>query len=226
VAIASIVTTFNRAASDILGLNPFLVIGKHYQEAFQALPQLHLAELLQKGILQREHETVVPHSVDCVIPGRGQVSLDLHVSSLRDEGTYIGMVLVIDDRTEINRSKAQVKEIRNIFGRYVHPSVVKQLIEDPRALNLGGEIKEISIISTNIRSVTGLSESMPAKEVMNLLNTYLEIMLKEAWDEGGTVIGFWSHCQCGESRRCSHGTPGGLVRQSLLDRIISPPVYC
>ncbi len=188
---AGIVTTFNRAAGDILELNPFRVVGRHYKEAFQALPQLGLAELLDDVIVQHEHGTIIAHSVEGVVPGRGLISLDVHPSSLLDEGVHVGMALVIDDRTEIKRAKAETKEIRAIFGRYVHPNVVQQLIEDPKALNLGGEIKEISVISADIRGFTGLSEGMPSKDVMTLLNNYFEIMVKEIWDEEGTVTGYW-----------------------------------
>jgi adenylate cyclase len=69
--------------------------------------------------------------------------------------------------------------------------VVQQLIDNPKALNLGGEVKELSVISTDIRGFTRLSERMPSREVMNLLNTYYEIMVKAIWDEEGTVTGFW-----------------------------------
>lgn len=188
---AGIVTTFNNAAGDILGLNSFQVVGRHYKEAFQALPQLRLAELLEDVIGQHEHGTIIAHSVEGVVPGRGLISLDVHPSSLLDEGVHVGMALVIDDRTEIKRAKAETKEIRAIFGRYVHPNVVQQLIEDPKALNLGGEIKEISVISADIRGFTGLSEGMPSKDVMTLLNNYFEKMVKEIWDEEGTVTGYW-----------------------------------
>jgi adenylate cyclase len=188
---AGIVTTFNRAAGEILGLNPYQVVGRHYKEAFQALPQLRLAELLEDVIIQHQHGTIVAHSIDGAIPRRGLISLDVHPSSLLDEGVNIGMALVIDDRTEIKRAKAEAKEIRAIFGRYVHPNVVQQLIEDPKALNLGGEIKEISVISADIRGFTSLSEGMPSKDVMTLLNNYFEIMVKEIWDEEGTVTGYW-----------------------------------
>ncbi len=101
------------------------------------------------------------------------------------------MALVIDDRTELKRAEAKAKDIRRIFGRYVHPNVVQQLIENPNALNLGGETKEISIISADVRGFTRLNERMASRDVVNLLNTYLEIMVKEIWDEEGTVTGFW-----------------------------------
>ncbi len=138
-------------------------MGKHYQEGFKTLPQVRLADLLHNAPLQHEHGTIVPHSIDCVIPGRGAVNLDLHVSSLRvqETGAPIGMALVIDDRTDIKRAKAEAKEIRDIFGRYVHPSVVNRLIADPQALNLGGETREITVLFADIRGSTRLGEITP-----------------------------------------------------------------
>ncbi len=97
---------------------------------------------------------------------------------------------MIDDRTDITRAEAKAKEIRRIFGRYVHPNVVQQLIDDPNALKLGGETKEITVIFADIRGFTRLSESMTPEKVMNLLNVYLEIMVEEIWNQGGTVTAF------------------------------------
>ncbi len=167
-------------------------MGKHYQEVFKALPQVRLAELLQHATLQHEHGTIVPHSIDCVIPGRGTVNLDLHVSSLRDQetGAPIGMALVIDDRTDIKRAKAEAKEIRDIFGRYVHPSVVNRLIADPQALNLGGETREITVLFADIRGSTRLGEITPPEQMMNLLNGYWEKMVEAIWNQGGTITAF------------------------------------
>jgi len=190
---SGIITKFNDAAGIILQINPLSAVGKDYREIFRALPQVGLIEILQNTHVQHQHGTIVPDTVECEIPGRaGRVSLTLYVSSLRDtQDVPIGMALVIDDRTELKRAEAKAKEIRRIFGRYVHPNVVQQLIDNPNALNLGGETKEISVISADIRSFTRLSEGMPSREVMNLLNTYFEIMVKEIWDEEGTLTGFW-----------------------------------
>ena len=184
---AGMITSFNNAARYILSLDPVKVVGKHYREAFQVLPQVGLVELLQRAMQEHGHGTI---DVDSVIPGRGMVNLELNVSSLRDQGTHIGMALVIDDRTEIKRSKAETKQIRDIFGRYVHPNVVQQLIEDPRALNLGGETKEITVIFGDIRGYTRLSEAMAPEKVMDLLNGYLEKMVEAIWNQEGTVTSF------------------------------------
>ncbi len=185
------ITTFNEAAAKILRMNPLSAVGKHYQEAFSVRPQVGVSELLQNARVQHEHGTMVTNSVDCEIPGAGEVNLNLYVSALLDtQNNHIGMALVIDDRTELKRSEAQAKQIRRIFERYVHPNVVQQLIRDPMALNLGGETKEISVLFADIRGYTRLSESMAPEKMMNLLNSYLEIMVKAIWDEEGTVTAF------------------------------------
>ncbi len=188
---AGIVTTFNGAAAKILRLSPSKAIGKHFQDAFSERAQVGISDLLRNARVQHEHGTMVTNSVDCTIPGSGEVNLNLYVSALLDtQHNHIGMALVIDDRTELKRSEAQVKQIRRIFERYVHPNVVRQLIKDPAALNLGGETKEISVVFADIRGYTRLSESKTPEQMMTLLNTYLEIMVKEIWDEEGTLTAF------------------------------------
>ncbi len=189
---AGIITKFNEAAGFILQMNPLTVVGKPFKEVFDTMPQVGLSALLERAFMQHEHGTIVPHSVDCEIPGRGQVNLSLHASSLRDDwGQHIGMALVVDDQTDLYAARAKAEEIRRIFGRFVHPNVVQRLIEDPRALNLGGETKEITVISADLRGFTSLSERNSSVEVMHLLNTYFDIMVKEIWEENGTITGFW-----------------------------------
>jgi len=188
---AGIVTTFNDAAAKILRMNPRNAVGKHFQEVFKDRAQVGISELLLNARVQHEHGTMVNNAVDCEIPGSGEVNLNLYVSALLDtQNNHIGMALVIDDRTELKRSEARAKQIRRIFERYVHPNVVQQLIRDPKALNLGGETKEISVVFADIRGYTRLSETMPPEQMMTLLNTYLEIMVKEIWDEEGTLTAF------------------------------------
>ena len=188
---SGIVTTFNGAAAKTLRMDPKNAIGRHHRNVFAARPQVGISELLQNARVQHEHGTMVTNSVDCDIPGAGEVNLNLYVSALLDtQNNHIGIALVIDDRTELKRSEAQAKQVRRIFERYVHPNVVQQLIKDPMALNLGGETKEISVVFADIRGYTRLSESMAPEEMMNLLNSYLGIMVEEIWHQEGTLTAF------------------------------------
>jgi adenylate cyclase len=189
---AGVITKFNEAAGFILQINPLAVVGRPYQEVFTQRSQVGLSELLQRAFRQHEHGTIVPHSVDCDIPGRGPVNLSLHASSLRDaQGNYIGMALVVDDQTDLRAARARAEEIKRLFGRFVHPNVVQRLIENPDALKMGGETKMITVISADIRGFTSLSEQMASLDVMHLLNSYLDMMVKEIWEENGTITGFW-----------------------------------
>jgi class 3 adenylate cyclase/PAS domain-containing protein len=191
-----IITTFNYGASLILHLDGAQVSGRHYQQVFKERPQVGLVELIGDVLAQRDqhlHGTFVPSTVDCEIPERGPgiFNLNIYVSALRDtQGTYIGTALVIDDRTELKRSEARTKQVRRVFERYVHPNVVRELMKDPKALKLGGETKEISVVFADIRGFTRLSESMAPGAVMDLLNRYLKIMCEAIWDEEGTLTAF------------------------------------
>ena len=189
---AGIITMFNDQAGLILNLKPQQSLGKHYQTVFHSRPQVGLSELLHDTQVEHEHGTIVPHSVVCHIPGRrGLVNLNVYVSSLRDtQGMPIGLALVVDDRTELKRKETEAKKIRRMFTRYVHPTVVEQLIKNSRALKLGGETKEITVVFANIRGYARLSENMTPEEAMNLLNAYLKLMVEEIWKEGGTVTAF------------------------------------
>jgi PAS domain S-box-containing protein len=189
---AGMITTFNAAASVILSLHPDQIMGRHYTEAFASLPQVGLVPLLNQAHTQHEHGTLVNETIECTIPERrGIVSLNCYVSSLRDtQGTHIGIALVIDDQTSIKQTKKQAEEIRRLFEQYVHPNVVRQLIQDPQALNLGGETKEISVVFADIRGYTSLGESMPPDKVMDLINGYLKIMCDAIWEEEGTLTAF------------------------------------
>jgi class 3 adenylate cyclase len=189
---AGIITTFNAAASIILCLPPEQVMGKHYMQAFKSLPQVRLVELLNKAHTQHEHGTIVNEPVECTIAGRqGIVSLNCYVSALRDtQGVHIGMALVIDDQTSMREAIARTEKVRRMFERYVHPSVVQKLMEDPQALHLGGETKEISVIFADIRGYTSLSASMQPHEVMHMINGYLKRMCDAIWEEEGTLTAF------------------------------------
>ncbi|MBE3561202.1 MAG: GAF domain-containing protein [Ktedonobacteraceae bacterium] len=186
-----IITAFNGAAGHILAMNPEQARGKHFEEAFKPLAHVRLIELLRMAPVQHAHGTIVNQAFSGEIPGRGQVNLSFYISALRDlDGAPIGIALVVDDRTELKRAEARAREVRRIFERFVHPSVVQQLIQNPAALNLGGETKEISVVFADIRGYTRLSEHLAPEEVMNLINRYLAIMCEAIWEEEGTLTAF------------------------------------
>jgi adenylate cyclase len=82
---------------------------------------------------------------------------------------------------------AQKREIRNAFERFVSPAVVARLSRDPSRLVLGGEIREITILFSDMRSFTSLSETMDAQELTQFMNDYLTPMSDLVLAHGGTI---------------------------------------
>jgi len=73
------------------------------------------------------------------------------------------------------------------FSSYVSPVLVKQLIEDPDRLVLGGEKRRITILFSDIRSFTTLSETMSPERLVEMLNQYLGVMTDIVMKNHGTL---------------------------------------
>jgi class 3 adenylate cyclase/HAMP domain-containing protein len=68
--------------------------------------------------------------------------------------------------------------IRDTFGRYVTQEVVKRLLEDREALELGGKTQELSILMSDLRGFTALTADMHPEQVIKFLNRYLGKMIE------------------------------------------------
>jgi adenylate cyclase len=66
--------------------------------------------------------------------------------------------------------------IRNTFSRYLTEEIVANLLETPEGLKLGGERRKITILISDLRGFTVISEQLSPEQVVTLLNLYLERM--------------------------------------------------
>jgi class 3 adenylate cyclase len=80
--------------------------------------------------------------------------------------------------------------IRDTFGRYVTKEVVEELLGKPDGLELGGETKEVTIMFSDLRGFTPLSERLAPEEVIGILNRYLGRMAETIAGFKGTVNEF------------------------------------
>lgn len=80
--------------------------------------------------------------------------------------------------------------IRKTFGRYLSEDVVARLLSSPEAQLLGGEEREVTILMSDLRGFTTMTEHMPPELVMRLLNGYLGEMARIIVARGGTIIEF------------------------------------
>ncbi|HAJ61256.1 MAG TPA: adenylate/guanylate cyclase domain-containing protein [Cyanobacteria bacterium UBA8543] len=80
--------------------------------------------------------------------------------------------------------------IRQVFGRYLTDEVVATLLETPKGLKLGGDRRKITILTSDLRGFTSLSERLSPEEVINILNLYLEYMADVITKYQGTIDEF------------------------------------
>jgi class 3 adenylate cyclase len=84
----------------------------------------------------------------------------------------------------------KVLALHETFGRYLSDEIVKDLLESPEGLSLGGKKQNITIMFTDIRDFTGISEQMQVEDAVAMLNHYFGIMVEVIHKYRGTVIEF------------------------------------
>lgn len=83
--------------------------------------------------------------------------------------------------------KKSKKELHSIFGKYVSPVVINELLKNPELLKLGGDRKEITVFFSDIRGFTTISEGIPPEKLVHILNEYLSAMTKIVLNHNGVV---------------------------------------
>ena len=83
---------------------------------------------------------------------------------------------------------AERDRVRDLLDKNVSPAVAARLLRDGSAL--GGEEREVTILFADLRGFTTLSETLPPREVVTLLNRYLDRMSAAIEAEGGVIDKF------------------------------------
>jgi class 3 adenylate cyclase len=77
--------------------------------------------------------------------------------------------------------------IKKTFGRYMSDEVVEKLLESPDGLKLGGESLTVTIVMTDLRGFSAISEKYPPEIVVEMLNNYLSDMTEIIFKYSGTI---------------------------------------
>lgn len=96
-----------------------------------------------------------------------------------------------------NREK---RFVRSAFGRYLSPALMERLSHDAQALQLGGQTREVTVLFSDIRGFTSLSESLSPDALTTLLNGFLTpmtdvLLAHEATIDkyiGDAIMAFWN----------------------------------
>jgi len=132
-----------------------------------------------------------------------------------DTNTSVLCRLAITDREN--------RFVQKAFGKYVNKDLLEELVASPRQLNLAGEEKLMTVLFSDIRGFTSLSEKIPAKKLVNILNGYLDEMSKIILENNGTidkfigdaVMAFWN----APINDDKHSTNAVLTAINMINRL-------
>lgn len=86
-----------------------------------------------------------------------------------------------------HREEREKEHIKKAFQQYVMPAIIDQMLKEPDKLKLGGEKRNLSILFSDIRGFTGISEQLGPEDLVNLLNDYLNEMTEVVLENRGVV---------------------------------------
>ncbi len=122
-----------------------------------------------------------------------------------------------------SRSKRQ---FARMFGQYVPPELVEEMSRNPENYSMDGRNAELTILFSDIRGFTSISEGLEPKELTQLMNEYLGAMTFVIQDQRGTldkyigdaIMAFWG-APVSDADHASHGVVAALKMQARLEEL-------
>lgn len=195
----------NTTASKILGIPEKDMTGQSFASLFFDNPENdEFCQAVINSIYDRErqHDAIVTYTRN----GK-DITLRMMTSFYVDGVERKGIIAVFSDVSEMMELRDAVKSMKKIqalndklelrnkllsetFGRFLSDEIVKKLLDTPDGLKLGGQKKTLTILMSDLRGFTALSERMDPADLISLLNHYLEEMTECIQKHGGTIIEF------------------------------------
>ena len=85
------------------------------------------------------------------------------------------------------RENKDKRKIHNMFGQYVPLEHINKLIENPEEVSTDGEKRDMTVLFSDIRNFTAISEPLSTRELKTFLNVYLTPITKIIFDNQGTI---------------------------------------
>jgi len=94
------------------------------------------------------------------------------------------------------RNEEERRGVRNAFGQYLAPELVEVIAKNPKELQLGGVVKPLTVMFTDIRDFTSISEglSQTPQLLTHLINRFLTTMSSLIYNRKGTIDKYIGDC--------------------------------
>ncbi|MFY0640415.1 MAG: adenylate/guanylate cyclase domain-containing protein [Bermanella sp.] len=112
------------------------------------------------------------------------LGLDLPMAGALLLTVFLTATFITDGFLKENASK---KMLKGMFDQYVPPAHIDKMMADPDSYSFSGESKELTVLFSDIRSFTNISETLSAQELKHMLNSYFTPITKEIFDRNGTI---------------------------------------
>ncbi|MEG4632800.1 GAF domain-containing protein [Microcoleus sp. AR_TQ3_B6] len=174
----------NPSAKQLLGVsNTELAEGKSLRELIK-LEKGDFAKWFDASLSPKDDNDRQQYYPDQVLLSCGEKSqsINLSINSMTDAtdpSKVNGALVVMEDISN-------TKQIKNLMYRYMTPEVAEALLASGDT-GLGGKRKNVSVLFSDIRSYTTLTEKLQAEEVVVMLNKYFEVMVDVVFEYGGTL---------------------------------------
>jgi len=177
------ISLINRAARRILQA-PDASPGSCLADTCPAIAS-HLRPLIKAT--RRRGEPTGPLETDLPLPSGDIVHLRMTLSPLQ-QGSKPGggVTVVIEDLTRQRKLESRFR----LFQRYLSPTVIERLPDDPQELKLGGVRRDIACLFADLRGFVDFSVRHPPEKLMETLNKYLGVGAEAVLDEEGTLDKF------------------------------------
>lgn len=118
------------------------------------------------------------------------------------------------------------QQIKGIFDQYVPPAHIDKMLDDPDSVNMEGERKELSVLFSDIRSFTTISEKLSANKLKRLLNRYFDPITETIFTHQGTidkyvgdmVMAFWG-APLDDERHAQNAVETAFEMLRITDRL-------
>ncbi len=174
------VVTANRAALRLLGRDAEATVQRPAVQVFSE----HNAWVM-RSVEKVQHSGEADFAPDASLlhPDGTTASVNLTATPLKNaEGQSIGVMLSFEDQT-------REKLVRSTMARHLSKEVADRLLEAGEAA-LGGQLQRSTILFSDIRDFTTISEALGAQETVGLLNEYFEEMVEAIGEYGGVLDKF------------------------------------